>query len=118
MKIEVSKEGSVTIVEPLEARLDAQRAVGFKAELTGLVDAGEHQIVLDLNCVEFMDSSGLGAVVAVLKRLGFLGVLIICGARAPVAGLFKLTRMDKVIKLVATREEALTAASVEALGKP
>ena len=117
MKIEVSREGSAVVVEPLEARLDAQRAIGFKETLTRLIDAGEQQIVLDLGHVEFMDSSGLGAVVAVLKRLGFLGVLVVCSARAPVDALFKLTRIDRVIKLFATREEALIAATVEAMGK-
>jgi len=116
MQIEVSREGSVVVVEPREARLDAQRAVSFREALIKLADAGEHQIVLDLGQVDFMDSSGLGAVVAVLKRLGFHGVLIVCNARAPVAGLFKLTRMDKVIKLVATRQDAVAAAFVEAVG--
>jgi anti-sigma B factor antagonist len=116
MQIEVSREGSVVIVEPREARLDAQRAIGFRAALTRLIDAGERQLVLDLTYVDFMDSSGLGAVVAVLKRLGFHGVLIVCGARAPVVGLFRLTRMDRVIQVLATRQEAIAAAFVEGQG--
>jgi len=109
MKMEVSREGLVIVVEPQEARLDALHAIGFKAELTRLVSAGEHQIVLDLRHVEFMDSSALAAMVVVWNRL-HQGVLVAYGARAPVAALFKLTHLDRVIKLVASREEALTAA--------
>ena len=117
MQVEESREGSVLIVEPLEARLDAQRAVAFKEILVGHVEAGHRQLILDLNHVEFMDSSGLGAVVAVLKRLGFYGVLVVCGARDPVAGVFRLTRMDRVIKLVANRAEAVALAQGVAAGK-
>ena len=116
MQIEESREGTVVVVEPRESRLDAQRAVGFKEAMTRLIDGGCHQMVLDLAHVEFMDSSGLGAVVAVLKRLGFHGALVVCAARAPVVELFHLTRMDRVIKLVATRAEAVLAAQAEAGG--
>jgi len=117
MQVKESREGSVLIVEPLDARLDAQRAVAFKEILIGHVEAGNRQLVLDLSHVEFMDSSGLGAVVALLKRLGFDGVLVICGARDPVAGVFRLTRMDRVIRLVADRAEAVATAQGVAAGK-
>ena len=115
MQIEESREGEVVIVEPQVVRLDAQQALGFKEGMIRLIEAGDRQLVLDLNYVEFMDSSGLGAVVAVLKRLGFHGVLVICGAHAAVTELFRLTRMDKVIQLVATRAEALTLAHAEGM---
>jgi anti-sigma B factor antagonist len=116
MQVEESREGSVLIIEPREPRLDAQRAVAFKEILVRHVEAGTRQLVLDLKHVEFMDSSGLGAVVAILKRLGFYGVLVVCGARDPVAGVFRLTRMDRVIRLVADRTEAVAAAQSVAAG--
>ncbi|HZF09398.1 MAG TPA: STAS domain-containing protein [Thermoanaerobaculia bacterium] len=115
MQVEESREGGILVVVPEEPRLDAYRAGPFKTALTGLVDAGHHQLVLDLAGVEFMDSTGLSAVVSILKRLGFYGVLVICGARGAVADLFRLTRMDRVIQLVPTREEALAVARSEAM---
>ncbi len=115
MQIEESREGEVVIVEPRVARLDAQQAIGFKEGLLRLVEGGDRQLILDLNYVEFMDSSGLGAVVAILKRLGFHGVLVICNAHQAVSELFRLTRMDKVIQLVGTRADALTLAHAESL---
>jgi anti-sigma B factor antagonist len=116
MQIEESREGEVVLVEPRVARLDAQQALGFKEGLLRLVEGGDRQLILDLNYVEFMDSSGLGAVVAILKRLGFHGVLVICNARQAVTDLFHLTRMDKVIQLVGTRADALILAHAESLG--
>jgi anti-sigma B factor antagonist len=110
MQFEVSREGPVVVVEPMEARLDAQHAIEFRDAMLRLVDAGEHQLVLDLTHVELVDSSGLGVLVAVLKRLGSRGVLVVCGARPPVASLFRLTRLDRVIKLFATRHKAVAAA--------
>jgi anti-sigma B factor antagonist len=115
MVIEDSREGSVLVVEPRETRLDAQRALSFKDALIRFVDAGDRQLVLDLSHVEFMDSSGLGALVAVLKRLGFHGALVVCGAREPIAGLFRLTRMDRVIRMVASRAEAVAVARGDAV---
>jgi anti-sigma B factor antagonist len=116
MQIEESRDGEVLIVEPKVVRLDAQQAIGFKESLLRLIEGGDRQLILDLNTVEFMDSSGLGAVVAVLKRLGFHGVLVICSAHVAVSELFRLTRMDKVIQLVGTRAEALTLAHAESVG--
>ena len=50
-----------------------------------------------------MDSSGLGALVAGLKRLGSLG------AHGAVQRLFQLTRMDKVFALHPTIDDAVAA---------
>jgi len=52
MQFEVSREGPVVVVEPMEARLDAQHAIEFRDAMLRLVDAGEHQFVLDLTHVE------------------------------------------------------------------
>ena len=58
------------------------------------IEAGHTRLVLDLSGVDFVDSSGLGAIVACLKRLGPRGDLAIAGARGAVSRLFTLTRMD------------------------
>jgi anti-sigma B factor antagonist len=73
MKIEVSREESAVVVNPLEARLEALPSSEFNEELTRLVDAGEHQIVLDLGHVDFIDSSAFGAVASLVERLGSRG---------------------------------------------
>jgi anti-sigma B factor antagonist len=67
--------------------------------------------VLDLSGVEFVDSSGLGAIVSCLKRLGPRGSLAIAGAQGSVQRLFTLTRMDRVFPLHETVDAAVDSLS-------
>ena len=75
-----------------------------KGRIHTAVDAGRHRrgrgaATDQLSGVDFVDSSGLGAIVSCLKRLGPRGNLAIAGAKGAVSRLFTLTRMDKVFTL-------------------
>src|SRR5262249_61934647 len=68
MELQVEKAGDVTVVVPKAEFLDANTSREVKDELpAALSDAGK--VVLDLHHVQFMDSGGCGAVLAVLKKL-------------------------------------------------
>lgn len=97
----------VLVVRVEERRVDASKAPAFKDEMARRIEAGHDQIVLDLSQVEFVDSSGLGAIVSCLKRLGPRGTLAVAGAQGAVARLFTLTRMDRVFPLHASVDEAV-----------
>ncbi len=103
----------VAVVAVKQARIDASVAGDFRAGLTAVVNKHGGRLVLDLSDVTFIDSSGLGAVVSALKAGGRGGAIAIAGARANVATLFKLTRMDKVFALHASVD-----AAVVGLGAP
>ena len=105
--IDIHREGDVPVVVPRMKRLDASVAPAFKQQVVQLVQGGERRLVLDLAGVDFLDSSGLGALVSILKALGNQGTMAVCGARGGVLSLFKLTRMDKVFTIHADRQEAL-----------
>lgn len=105
--IEVMRDGAAPVVVPKVKRLDAAVAPQFKQAVVQLVEAGDKRLVLDLGGVDFLDSSGLGALVSILKAMGGQGTLAVCGARGAVLSLFKLTRMDKVFAIHADRAEAL-----------
>jgi len=90
---------NVLVVRVAEKRVDASKAPAFKEEMTKCIDSGHNQLVLDLSSVDFVDSSGLGAIVSCLKRLGPRGSLAVAGAQGAVSRLFTLTRMDKVFSL-------------------
>ncbi|MBK4735399.1 STAS domain-containing protein [Noviherbaspirillum pedocola] len=109
--ISVSKEQDVAVVRPTMKRLDGSVAPAFKGAMQELIGRGEKRLVLDLEGVDFMDSSGLGAMVSVLKALGGTGALAVCNVRGGVLSLFKLTRMDKVFAIADTREDALRRAA-------
>lgn len=109
MRIEERSEGDVVILRVMERRIDARSAPDLKETIGSFVHGGSEWIVLDLSEVEFIDSSGLGAVVSALKLLGRKGDLVISGAREPVLALFRITRMDKVFRLFPTTDEAQQA---------
>ena len=105
--IEVQREGDVTVLAPTARRLDATVAPAFKQEVVKLIEAGDTRLVLDLATVEFLDSSGLGAMVAILKALGNRGAVLVCNVKGSVLSLFQLTRMDKVFTILPTRGDAV-----------
>jgi anti-sigma B factor antagonist len=97
--IHAEEQGGRLVVRIDHQRFDAAFVPSFRAEMDRLIAAGHERFVLDLAPVDFMDSSGLGALVAVLKQLGDPARLPVCGARGPVAKLIRLTRLDKVLRL-------------------
>jgi anti-sigma B factor antagonist len=99
--------GKLLVVKPLEKRMDAFVAPDFRGQMGAFISEGQQLIVLDLSEVDFVDSSGLGAIVASLKMLGGKGDLVIAGASDKVMSLFKLTRMDRVFQIFAGKEEAV-----------
>ncbi|MEC4721907.1 STAS domain-containing protein [Noviherbaspirillum sp. CPCC 100848] len=105
--IEVSRERDIAIIKPQLKRIDASVALSFKEAVLKVVESGEKAIVLDLELVQFMDSSGLGAIVSVLKALGTRGLLAVCNVKGAVLSLFKLTRMDKVFLIAETPSDAV-----------
>ncbi len=107
MKISTRTEGDFTIATIEEVRMDAAIAPELKNHISQLLADGVTRIVLDISAVQFMDSSSLGALVSLLKMIGNRGDLIIAGAKGIVADLFKLTRMDRVFRMVPSVDAAL-----------
>lgn len=105
--LDVQRERGVTLIAPTARRLDATVAPAFRQEVVQLVEAGDTRLVLDLGGVEFLDSSGLGAMVSILKALGQRGTVLVCNVKGSVQALFQLTRMDKVFTILPSRAEAL-----------
>lgn len=97
--LSTDQRGNILVVKVEDKRIDASKAPAFKDEMTRCIEAGQNQIVLDLSQVDFIDSSGLGALVSCLKRLGPRGSLAVAGATGAVSRLFTLTRMDRVFAL-------------------
>ena len=102
-------EGDCLVVSLKERRLDAVIANNFREAMVERIDQGQRNLVLDMSQVHFMDSSGLGAVVFIMKHLGHSGRLHICSVTPSVMAVLKLTRMDRVLKTFETRQAAIAA---------
>ena len=111
MQFEERKEGNVQIVKILNKRLDALEASDFKEKMSEYISSGSNLIVLNISEVDFVGSSGLGAMVSVLKMLVGDGRLAICGTTEKVMRMFKLTRMNKIFSIFESEEEAINSLS-------
>ena len=92
-------------------RIDAAMAIQFKEDMRAETETGASRVILDLSGVEFIDSSGLGAIVASMKQLGQERRLDLAGLQPVVEKVFRLTRMDTVFRLFATLDDALSVAA-------
>ena len=107
MNLQFSKAGTVLVVHVVDSRIDAHATPDLKAKVGERIDKGEHRIVLDLADVELVDSTGLGGILSLLKRLPRGGNLVFCGCRPAVVEVLKLTRLDRVFSVVGTVPEAV-----------
>lgn len=109
MQFAESTVKDVLVVKVLNSRIVADGAPQFKAGLIDYVNKADRNIILDLSLVTFIDSSGLGALIGVLKAMGRERELALSGAGDAVVDMFKLTRMNKVFRMFASPEEAASA---------
>jgi anti-sigma B factor antagonist len=110
MEFETIQNGAITHLKMTNTRLDAAQAIAFKESVRAVADEGADYILLDMAHVEFMDSSGLGALVSVMKYMGVEKKFEITGLTPIVEKVFKLTRMDEVFQVHSSVEDAIQAA--------
>ena len=109
MDIAAETENELRIVSVRDNRIDAAVAIEFKDAMRREIDGGPGTIILDLGQVEFIDSSGLGAIVAALKHIGRDRCLALAELTPAVARVFELTRMDSVFRIFPNRSVAMAA---------
>lgn len=103
------EHGESTVVG-VGGELDAHTAPRLQAELLEVITGGGTRLVLDLRGLTFLDSTGLGVLLAAHRRLRALdGSLVVVSNRAAVTRLFRITAVDSVIALHTDLEHALAA---------
>ncbi|WP_424831639.1 STAS domain-containing protein [Ruegeria sp.] len=109
MALSSTTSGDTQVITVHCDRIDAAMAIQFKEDMRAQTDDTAHRIILDLSSVEFIDSSGLGAIVASMKQLEEGCRLDLAGLHPVVRKVFRLTRMDTVFDLFPSLDDALTA---------
>ena len=107
MELRVERSGDPLVVQVMEDRIDASVAIQFKDRMREILVEAPSRVMLDLSRVAFLDSSGLGAVVAVMKLLGPGTSLELSGLTPTVQKVFRLTRMDSVFTIHASLPDAM-----------
>ncbi|MBX7172172.1 MAG: STAS domain-containing protein [Pyrinomonadaceae bacterium] len=109
MKLIKEKYENVAVVTLTGEVLDANTVSEFKSEINNVIQS-EYHVVFDMSKVNFVDSSGIGAILSCLRKLNSEGGdLKICALTKPVRALFELVRMHKIFDIFNTLDEALVA---------
>ncbi|MFW8593638.1 STAS domain-containing protein [Cribrihabitans neustonicus] len=110
MSLTTTMTDDAQIVKVNADRIDAAMAIQFKEDMRSETESGPERVILDLSQVQFIDSSGLGAIVAAMKQLDGSRRLDLAGLTPMVEKVFRLTRMDTVFNLYGSISEATSPA--------
>ncbi|MGE0440719.1 MAG: STAS domain-containing protein [Gemmatimonadales bacterium] len=103
-----TSSGGVTII-----RIDGQLIVGNRQDLKALVqealEAGDRKFLIDCTSTAYIDSSGLGALVTISKKVRENGgELRLAGLNEDLRSLFELTKLDSLFHILPTVEAGLS----------
>lgn len=109
MNASLEKINGYSVVNVLDERIDAHNSAGLKEMFLRLIEQGEGKIVVQLDKVRFIDSSGLGALLSGHKNLTAKksGRFILAGCKQQVLSMFELTRLNRIFEIYADLTEAL-----------
>ncbi|MEZ4364559.1 MAG: STAS domain-containing protein [Kofleriaceae bacterium] len=99
MRISTSRNDGATTVRVHSARLDAAVADELRSGLQAALGENDEQTVIDLAEVTFIDSSGLGALIASLKSAKSKDIAI-SNAQPSVRTVLRMTRVDRSIRVL------------------
>lgn len=96
---------NIKVVQP-SGILDGISANQLRRDVSDVVEDGADIVLVDLQDITFMNSSGLGGLVSALKVVRSAGgELVICSLNEQVKMIFELTKMNRVFKTFTNRDE-------------
>ena len=105
--LEKIQDSRAAIVTLQSESLDAGNSKGFKEKLLPVLE--EHDAVLiDMGSLNFVDSSGLGALLSCLRTMNNKDGQLYAMSK-PVQALFELVRMHRIFTIYNSRDEAVAA---------
>jgi anti-sigma B factor antagonist len=108
MNYKIEVKDTIVVIYVREERLDAHNSDELKAEMQRQFEAGSRNLLIDLNDVRFIDSSGLGALVSGFKNaISHQGNLKLSSLQPQVKSMFELTRLHRVFEIFPTAGEAM-----------
>ena len=111
MQIAIEPKGPILLVRILENQIGADSADGFRSKVLGQTPREGARIALDLSRVDFLDSSGLGALVSLLKVVRPTGELVLFGLKPSVQEILRLTHLDSIFSSAPNEAAALASFS-------
>jgi anti-sigma B factor antagonist len=110
LDVETGTVGDAALLR-LRGEIDVYTAPRLRQAIIDLVDGGATDIVVDMEKVDFLDSTGLGVLVGGLKRVRMKeGSLAIVTSQDKILKIFDITGLNKVFPIHASVEEAAAGA--------
>lgn len=107
MGFQVSQNGEVTLVE-VEGQLIVGNRQELKQQVLERLEAGNRKFVVDFAQTGYIDSSGLGVLVSLSKKIREQGgELRLSSLNEDLRTLFELTKLDTLFRISDTKEDAL-----------
>ncbi|HVH38847.1 MAG TPA: STAS domain-containing protein [Gemmatimonadaceae bacterium] len=107
MSLHLTRNGDVVIIE-IEGQLIVGNRQEFKQRVLDEAETGARKVLVDFARTGYIDSSGLGVLVSLAKRLRELGGdLRLANLNDDLQTLFELTKLDTLFQIADTRERAL-----------
>ncbi|MBN2658935.1 MAG: STAS domain-containing protein [Spirochaetales bacterium] len=101
----IMKEG-ICIITPETGQLDITNATTFGSEISKLIN-GENDYILSLESVNFMDSSGLGKIIELIRLVKEKErKIVLCNIRDAVKVLFTMVNLSQIVSLHASVTDA------------
>ena len=99
MEIKTTINEGQVLVE-LSGKMYVEEATILREKLLSFMESGNKNFLIKISHVDYIDSSGLGVLVAIQKKaLQMKGGVIISGATGVVKELFELTRLNKIFEM-------------------
>ena len=109
LSLETRQENDRTVIE-VGGEIDVYTAPKLRERIIELVDEGQYHLVVDLEKVEFLDSTGLGVLVGGLKRVrGHDGSLQLVCTQEKILKIFRITGLTKVFPIHGSVADAVSA---------
>lgn len=114
MNISVSMHGCCNVLK-LSGRLDLNSSSRLKEQVKDLMSEGAVNMILDLSAVDFVNSSGLGTLVSILKDVRLVkGQMVLCNLALYVQEIFDITQLSHIFEIYPTEEAALESFGITA----
>jgi len=109
LSLETRQEDGYTIVE-VGGEIDVYTAPKLRDKITELVGSGSYRIVIDMEHVDFLDSTGLGVLVGGLKKVrAHDGSMDLICTQERLLKIFRITGLAKVFAIHGSQADALAA---------
>jgi anti-sigma B factor antagonist len=110
-----TREAEGRTVVAVAGEIDVYTAPRLRQALIDLVEGGAHDIVVDMDKVDFLDSTGLGVLVGGLKRVkSNEGEMKLVVTQDRIMKIFDITGLAKVFPMYGSLDEAVGGAAESA----